>query len=219
MSSEKTPISTSHELTPEVKMLIPKLYEAGCMRFPSFPGEFTNTTTGRPILYLFDISAVTSEVDVRDAIVGQYIRAAASIMFDNVISDVPTSITAYVGSIATLGRYEILTVKKNPKPFDSSVAGFKERHRDKRVLLIDDAATTGGSILAVARVLREAGAVVRDALVLLDRLEGAREILEKYDIELHSIVAADDLLRGQIDQARFDKIMREAELQRKLAAS
>ena len=45
------------------------------------------------------------------------------------------------------------------------------------VLIIDDLMTTGGSILETARILEDAGMVVKDAMVLVDRSQGGRERL------------------------------------------
>ena len=45
----------------------------------------------------------------------------------------------------------------------------------QRVLIIDDIISTGGSILETAEALREAGLLVTDAVVLVDRQLGAVE--------------------------------------------
>lgn len=61
------------------------------------------------------------------------------------------------------------------------------------VLIADDVATTGGSILQAIEAARAAGAKVTDALVLVDREEGATEHLAKHGIRLHSIFRATEL--------------------------
>ncbi len=60
----------------------------------------------------------------------------------------------------------------------------------KRVLIADDVATTGGSILKAIVEARAAGAVVESALVLVDREEGAEAFLAGHGVRLLSIFKA-----------------------------
>jgi orotate phosphoribosyltransferase len=62
----------------------------------------------------------------------------------------------------------------------------------KRVLAIDDVATTGGSVLKAIEAVRAAGAVVEDALVIVDRQEGGAEGLAAHGVRLHSVFVGDD---------------------------
>ncbi len=55
------------------------------------------------------------------------------------------------------------------------------------VVLVDDLATTGKTILASAKSVEEEGGEVSHAVVLLDRMEGAREKLSKEGISLHCV--------------------------------
>jgi orotate phosphoribosyltransferase/uridine monophosphate synthetase len=53
-------------------------------------------------------------------------------------------------------------------------------------LIMDDLVTGGGSIAETAERLREAGLLVRDAFVLIDRQQGARERLRAEGINMRS---------------------------------
>ena len=64
----------------------------------------------------------------------------------------------------------------------------------KRVIIIDDVATTGGSIVKAAEAARKAGAIVDYALVILDREEGGTENLAKAGMTLLSAVKKSDFL-------------------------
>jgi orotate phosphoribosyltransferase len=64
----------------------------------------------------------------------------------------------------------------------------------KKVMIIDDVATSGGSIVKAAEVARAAGASVETALVIIDREEGAAEALQKAGIRLLSVLKKSDFL-------------------------
>ena len=60
-------------------------------------------------------------------------------------------------------------------------------------VVVEDVATTGTSTLRVVEALREKRAVVRKAVLVVDREEGASELLSKNGIELVSLFKAKDL--------------------------
>ena len=62
----------------------------------------------------------------------------------------------------------------------------------KRVLMVDDVATTGGSVLKAIEAARAAGAIVEDALVIIDRQEGGTEGLAAHGVRLASVFVGDD---------------------------
>ncbi len=62
----------------------------------------------------------------------------------------------------------------------------------KKVLMIDDVATTGGSVVKAIEAARAAGATVEDALVIVDRQEGGAENLAALGVRLASVFVGDD---------------------------
>ena len=63
----------------------------------------------------------------------------------------------------------------------------------KRVVLVDDVATSGGSILQAVDQIVEAGGIVSDAIVVIDREEGASQLLSQRGIALHCLFTATEL--------------------------
>lgn len=64
----------------------------------------------------------------------------------------------------------------------------------QNVLVMDDIVSTGGSIIETTETLREAGLLVTDAVVLIDRQLGARHRLRQHGINLISILGVEQLL-------------------------
>jgi len=53
--------------------------------------------------------------------------------------------------------------------------------------MIDDVATTGGSVVNAIKSLKEAGIVISDAFVIINRMEGASEALEAEGVKIHNL--------------------------------
>ncbi len=62
-----------------------------------------------------------------------------------------------------------------------------------RVVLVDDVATTGKSLVEAKQVLDAMGVIVEKAIVIVDRNEGAQENLAKSGLSLESIFSLADL--------------------------
>lgn len=61
------------------------------------------------------------------------------------------------------------------------------------VILLEDVATTGGQALEAVASLRESGAKVIGVIATIDRLEGARENIEKDGLRFDSLFTVKDL--------------------------
>ncbi|ARS91141.1 orotate phosphoribosyltransferase [Natrarchaeobaculum aegyptiacum] len=64
----------------------------------------------------------------------------------------------------------------------------------EEVVVLEDIVTTGTSLVDAIEALREAGATVDRALVVVDREEGGRENVEDADVEMEALVTASELL-------------------------
>ena len=71
----------------------------------------------------------------------------------------------------------------------------------KSVILVDDVATSGGSIVKAIDEIVSAGGTVTDAIVILDREQGATEFLRDHGITLHALFTATDLGVTDADRA------------------
>ena len=80
--------------------------------------------------------------------------------------------------------------------------------REARALLIDDLVTGGRSILETAHFMEEHGVSVHDAVVLVDREQGAYRRLKRAGINLISIIKLDVMMNlyrssGLIDEEQY----------------
>jgi len=80
--------------------------------------------------------------------------------------------------------------------------------------MIDDVATTGGSVVNAIKSLTEVNVTVKDAYVIVDRMEGADEALTEQGVKMHSmlnILQITEILYEQkmIDVNILDKVKKQ----------
>ncbi|WP_284012066.1 orotate phosphoribosyltransferase [Halobaculum litoreum] len=95
-------------------------------------------------------------------------------------------------SVETGSPYVI--VRKAAKEYGTGNRIEGELREGEEVVVLEDIATTGQSALDAVEALRDAGATVNRVLVVVDREEGARELLAEHDVELESLLTASRLL-------------------------
>ena len=98
----------------------------------------------------------------------------------------------------------------HPGREDAGIAGVFEHNQ--RAIIMDDLVTGGGSIAETAERLRDASLVVKDAFVLIDRQQGARERLKQVGINLRAALTLEVIINylmssGQIEEKWYRRSM------------
>ncbi len=89
------------------------------------------------------------------------------------------------------------TVRKRPKGHGTAGRIEGGLPSGARVVVVDDTVTSGASLIEVARIVVEHGAIVVGVLALVDRDEGGRQRLASAGYRLRAIFAASDLRRAE----------------------
>lgn len=147
-----------------------------------FFGDFT-LTSGKKATYYIDLRKVSLDHRVAPLI--------GDVMVD-LIDGIPD--VAAVGGLtmgadpiasAVLHRgvlkgksYDAFVVRKEPKDHGRGKQVEGPELEGKRVIVLEDTSTTGGSPLKAAEALEKVGAIVVAVAVVVDRNTGAREIIE-----------------------------------------
>ena len=98
---------------------------------------------------------------------------------------VPLTGLLVASPVAVALRKPLVYTRPGKKPNERLVEG--EVRPGMSVVVLDDLATSGKTILRAAEAIEGEGGKVTAAVVLIDRLEGARERLSKKGISLHSV--------------------------------
>jgi orotate phosphoribosyltransferase len=91
-------------------------------------------------------------------------------------------------------------VRKKPKEHGArlSVEGLApgESLKGKRVVIVEDVTTTGGSAIKAVDAVRDAGAEIVMVLTMVDREEGATETFREAGLTFRSLFKATEYLKG-----------------------
>lgn len=182
-SSHQTP-----KLSPHHQDLIIGLAELGALQF----GDFTLASGKRSSMYV-DLRLLVSRPDLMQAAAAAYAEKLAELQCDR-IAGVPYAALPIGMAVALASGVPLIYNRKESKShgLGKDIEGLWQK--GERVVIIEDVITTGGSIVSSVELFREAGMVVEDAIVLLDRQQGGVEILRKAGIRVHSVLGLGDVL-------------------------
>jgi len=192
--------------------LAEELYRLGAVQF----GDFTlgRTTVGSPV-YL-NVRKLIGHPDAlaRAAMVMQDEITALQSMRNPQVAPFDVVAGVPLGGLHIATAYSL--VAKQPMVYlhptrDELVVEGVYSH-GQTAIIMDDLVTGGGSIAETASRLREAGLLVRDAFVLVDRQQGARERLRSEGINLRAVLTLQVILNylmssGLIEEEQFRRSM------------
>lgn len=107
--------------------------------------------------------------------------------FDSFVS-VPTGGLVIASALSLETVKPLIYVRSKPKDYGTSKSIEGKIFDGMKVLMIDDVATTGGSVINAIQSLRDSKITVNEVFVIVNRLEGANEALEELNIKTHSVL-------------------------------
>ncbi|MCS7178903.1 MAG: orotidine-5'-phosphate decarboxylase [Anaerolineae bacterium] len=182
------------------------LFDAGCVQF----GTFTLKSGLTSPIYI-DLRLLASY----PALLGDVARAMASIArhlsFDR-IAAVPYAGIPIGTALALEMGCPLIYPRREVKEHGTRRAIEGAFTPGETVLLVDDLITRGDSKLEAAAPLQEAGLVVRDVLVLIDREQGGAEDLAQHGLRLHAVLPLTRMLAilrdaGRISLAQYSEVL------------
>jgi orotate phosphoribosyltransferase len=162
-----------------------------------FHGDFT-LTSGRKASYYIDLRRVSLDHRVAP-LIG---RVMSELIADIPDVDAVGGLTmgadpiaaAVLHQAAALGRsYDAFVVRKEPKDHGRGRQVEGPDVAGKRVVVLEDTSTTGGSPLKAAEALERAGAIVVGVAVVVDRATGAQAVIERAGYPYRAAIGLADL--------------------------
>jgi len=185
-----------------VKEFATFLHQKGIIKF----GDFT-LASGKKSSYYVDLRLVPSYPHQFRTMVkylqNNIIDSIGLSSFDSLVS-VPTGGLVIASALAIETVKPLIYVRSKPKDYGTSKSVEGQIHEGMKVVMIDDVATTGGSVVNAIKSLKEANIVVEDAYVIVNRMEGAEEALIKLGVKLHSITNVMQITQALHEQKLVD---------------
>lgn len=167
-----------------VKEIVELLKKHGALEF----GEFV-LSSGEKSRYYLDVKKVVTDPAALRRI-GEIIAGAYE--FD-VVAGVAVGGIPLAVAVSLEKQRPFVIVRKEEKGHGKAgrIIGDVE---GRRVLLVEDVTTSGGSALEAVRALRAAGGIVDLAVTVVDREAGAAARLEKEGVRLDALARASEIL-------------------------
>ncbi|MBM4248991.1 MAG: orotate phosphoribosyltransferase [Euryarchaeota archaeon] len=168
--------------------LFEMLTECGAIKF----GRFV-LTSGKESSYYVDIKAAST----RPRILRRIAEEMAARVDGTRVAGMELGAVPIATAVALQADLPFCILRKKPREHGTGSQIEGEVRPGETVTVVEDVATTGGSIVQSVRLLRAAGAVVNRAIVVVDREEGAAEALRAENVELVALVKRSRLMEGK----------------------
>jgi len=167
--------------------LIQLLKECGAIKF----GKFV-LTSGAVSNYYIDIKKASTNPRVLKKIAAEMkmYTEGYEILAGMELGAVPLVVAL---SLETNIPYVIIRKEKREHGTSKQIEG--EEIKDKRVLLIEDVTTSGGSVVKSINAIRDNKGKVDKVLVVVDRESGAEEKLQSLDVNFISLLSVSEILK------------------------
>lgn len=100
-------------------------------------------------------------------------------------------------SLETNIPYVIIRKEKKEHGTSKQIEGGDVKN--KKVLVIEDVTTSGGSVVKTIQILRDNHALVDEVLVVVDRESGAEEKLQQLDVNFIPLLSVGEILKNRVD--------------------
>lgn len=186
-----------------VKEFATFLHQNGIIKF----GDFT-LASGKKSSYYVDLRLVPSyPIEFRKMVKyleNEIVQEIGLSDFDSIVS-VPTGGLVIASALAIETVKPLIYVRSKPKDYGTAKSVEGKIHDKMKVVMIDDVATTGGSVVNAIKSLKEVNILIKDAYVIVDRMEGANEALLESGVKMHSILNILQITEALYEQNLVDE--------------
>jgi orotidine 5''-phosphate decarboxylase, subfamily 2 len=185
------PLSTKEKLAVE-------LSNTGCIKF----GSFTLASGKQSPIYI-DLRRVVSYPDLFKLVTDIYAGMVKALKFDR-IAGVPYAALPTGAVVAWQLQRPFIYPRKEAKTHGTGQMIEGAFEAGQTAVILEDVITSGGSILASVDVLRQAGLLVKDVLVLVDREQGGAAQMAEAGLNLHAALTISEIMNTLKEKALID---------------
>lgn len=198
--------SGEKSVSPLTQAVLKGLIETECFRL----GEFV-LKSGKKSPFYVDLRRTSSSAALMKLIGKAYATLISGLEFD-LIAGIPVAALTLATALSLETGIPMIYPRMNKKAHGTGNAVEGNYKKGDRVLLLDDLITTGKSKIEAIDILRDAGLVVVDLVVLLERGAQGRADMETAGVSLHSFAPVEELFRrcrelGMIDDQKHQQLL------------
>lgn len=169
--------------------LIKLLKECGAIQY----GRFV-LTSGAVSDYYIDIKKASSKPKI--------LKELAKAMKEYIenydyIAGMELGAVPLIVALSLESNIPFIIIRKEKKEHGTSKQIEGDDVKGKKVLLIEDVTTSGGSVVKSIKILRENNAFVDEVLVIVDRESGAEEKLHTMDVSFIPLLSVSDIIKNK----------------------
>ncbi len=188
------------------KQLALALHSIGAVKF----GEFTLKSGMKSPIYI-DLRVLVSYPEVLGQVADEMIVLAKKLKFDR-IAGIPYAALPIATAISLKTGWPMVYARKEVKDYGTKRMLEGNFKPGETILAVDDLITTGESKFIVITPFEEAGLHVKDVLVLIDREQGGKKLLEGKGYHLHAVLKIHEMLEilkkeGKIADSMVDEVL------------
>lgn len=188
LPAQRQPPSPGHNADDTLRQVAAALLQSGCVRF----GEFT-LKSGRVSPIYLDLRRLVSYPAILKRVARAYAEILQGLEFDR-LAGIPYAALPIATAAALELNKPLLYPRREVKEYGTKAAIEGEYRAGETVAVLDDLATTGDTKLETIEKLTGVGLKVQDIVVLIDRGQGATELLARAGYRMHAVTTLPQLL-------------------------
>lgn len=190
----------------DLKSFAIQLYEIDAVKF----GEF-KTKVGLMTPVYCDLRVIISYPTVMGQLAKLMLNYMPSLKTSDVICGVPYTALPIATAISLDAGVPMIMRRKEAKSYGTKKMIEGNFKAGDKCVIIEDVVTSGSSVLETVADLTKEGIVVTDAIVLLNREQGAEAILKNSGVKLHALLTMTQFMNileqsGKIDISTKEKV-------------
>jgi len=164
------------------------LIETGCVQF----GDFT-LKSGQQSPFYIDMRRLASFPDVLNRVSKEIVKKVLDLRF-NCIAAIPYAGLPIGTAVSLLLNKPLIYPRRETKEYGtkSSIEGVYKS--GETAIVLDDLISTGGSKFETINSLQKVGLNINDIVVLIDRQQGGRKLLDSQGYRLHAVYTISELI-------------------------
>jgi len=178
-------------------LLYEDLFDIGCIKF----GEFKLKSGIVSPVYV-DFRGLISHPQTLKKVAQAMVERLRGLRFDRV-AGIPYAGLPIGVAVAIEGSLPMIYPRREAKDYGTGKLIEGEFFSGETIVLLDDVITDGASKIEAIKPLEEAGLIVKDVLVIMDREQGGARILSEHGYALHSLMTLSDALRALSDAGKI----------------